>query len=156
MLAFELSNVHAAIACWLRVHEEWVEPKWIIKGASERQVGSVARKSKELKTENSKVTERAANECNGKTEREREREIEEDRVHKERGMYHEEEKKRQSNITFTLLSNDWCLYTSGSYFFCVRTRFPAKQFLLFFPRFPLSFFLFHPIPRFFSNDCRWK
>lgn len=70
MLAFELSNVRAAIAGWLRVHEEWVELKWIIKGASERQVGSVARKSKEVKTENSKVTERAANEWE---DRERER-----------------------------------------------------------------------------------
>lgn len=85
----------------------------------------------------------------GKTEREREREG--DRVHKEHSMYREEEKKRQSNITFTLLSNDWCLYTSGSYFFCARTRFPVKQFLLFLPRFPLSFFPFHSIPPFFQT-----
>lgn len=53
------------------VHEEWVRLEWIIKGASVRQVGSVARKSNRVKTENSEVTERAANEWNRETKRER-------------------------------------------------------------------------------------
>lgn len=61
-------------------------------------------------------------------------------------MYRGEEKKRQSNVTFTLLSNDWCLYTGGSYFFCARTRFPAKQFLSFFAP---ALSLFSPFSVFF-------
>lgn len=79
-----------------------------------------------MKTENSKVTERAANEANGDKERKRRQEREKEGVNTE---------ERQ---TFTLLSNNWCFYTRGFLFLPYSNEIPCKAISLGF-----SFFLFY-------------